>query len=302
MQRRTFSAQTKLEAVNAVIDGASIKSVSEGLTLHENVLRRWIKDFKSKGALTFENGGTETSNASEIERLKKQVAKLKAERDALAKGKRPPTLKNSVTRGILLDATEQIMVEEGYAAVSTRRVAKKVGVTPALVHYYFSTTDDLLLAAFRRKKELHDLGVTAALASDNPIRGLWNFYNDTHRTAIGIEFRAMVNNRKVIRHELANDIEESRRAQIAGLTDYFRRIELDQSIISPVSLAVLISNMGRSFVTEETLGVTYGHAETKRFIDRLLNDLEKLVAQYSFGSDGTTVQAARPRKRLAVAK
>ena len=38
------------------------------------------------------------------------------------------------------------MIDEGYAAVSTRRVAAKAGLTPPLVHYYFPTTDDLLLA------------------------------------------------------------------------------------------------------------------------------------------------------------
>ena len=53
----------------------------------------------------------------------------------------------AVTRGVLLDATERLMVLEGYAAVTTRRVAGEVGLTAALVHYYFPKTDDLLLAA-----------------------------------------------------------------------------------------------------------------------------------------------------------
>ena len=51
----------------------------------------------------------------------------------------------SETRFRLLDITERVMIEDGYASVSSRRVAKDAGVTPALVHYYFATIDDLFL-------------------------------------------------------------------------------------------------------------------------------------------------------------
>ena len=63
---------------------------------------------------------------------------------------------NSATRALILDATEQLIREEGYAAVSTRRVAAKAGLKPSLVHYYFTTTDDLLLAMSRRGAEESD--------------------------------------------------------------------------------------------------------------------------------------------------
>ena len=55
-------------------------------------------------------------------------------------------LENSKTRTHLLDAAEQLMREEGYAAVTSRRVAAKAGLKPQLVHYYFRTMDDLFIA------------------------------------------------------------------------------------------------------------------------------------------------------------
>src|SRR5277367_6720993 len=61
-----------------------------------------------------------------------------------------PDAKN---RGVLLDAAEQLMFQEGYAAVTSRRVAEKAALKPQLVHYYFRTMDDLFLAAFRRRAE-----------------------------------------------------------------------------------------------------------------------------------------------------
>ena len=40
---------------------------------------------------------------------------------------------DSKTRAVLLDATEQLMLEEGYAAVSSRRVARTAGLNAGLV-------------------------------------------------------------------------------------------------------------------------------------------------------------------------
>ena len=61
-----------------------------------------------------------------------------------------PDAKN---RGVLLDAAEQLLLEEGYAAVTSRRVAERAGLKPQLVHYYFRTMEDLFLAVFRRRAE-----------------------------------------------------------------------------------------------------------------------------------------------------
>ena len=61
--------------------------------------------------------------------------------------------KDSLTRTKLLDAAERLMLEEGYAAVTSRRVGRKAGISSQLVHYYFRTMDDLFLEVFRRRAE-----------------------------------------------------------------------------------------------------------------------------------------------------
>ncbi len=45
----------------------------------------------------------------------------------------------------LLDAAEHLLVEVGYAAITTRRLAERAGVNHGLVHYYFGSMEDLLL-------------------------------------------------------------------------------------------------------------------------------------------------------------
>ena len=83
-----------------------------------------------------------------------------------------PDAKN---RGVLLDAAEQLLLEEGYAAVTSRRVAERAGLKPQLVHYYFRTMEDLFLEVFRRRAE-EGLGVLrTALKSPQPLWALWRF-------------------------------------------------------------------------------------------------------------------------------
>jgi AcrR family transcriptional regulator len=69
----------------------------------------------------------------------------------------------------MLDATIQIMLEEGYAAATSRRVAALAGVNRPLVHYYFPTMDDLYLAVFRRGAAANLDRQQQALASDRPL-------------------------------------------------------------------------------------------------------------------------------------
>jgi AcrR family transcriptional regulator len=53
----------------------------------------------------------------------------------------------------LIEATAQVMLDEGYASATSRRVAAKAGVKAALVHYYFPSMDDLFVAVLREKAE-----------------------------------------------------------------------------------------------------------------------------------------------------
>src|SRR5580700_3956536 len=110
-----------------------------------------------------------------------------------------PDAKN---RGVLLDAAEQLMLEEGYAAVTSRRVAAQAGLKPQLVHYYFRTMDDLFLAVFRRRAEENVTRAERALATDGSLRALWQLNADPRGARFNIEFVALANHRKAIRTEM----------------------------------------------------------------------------------------------------
>jgi transposase len=86
MGRRTFSREYKLEAVRLVRDrGVSVAQAARDLGVHENVLRKWVKDRDADPKQAFPGQGQMKPEQAELERLRREVAKLKAERDILKK-------------------------------------------------------------------------------------------------------------------------------------------------------------------------------------------------------------------------
>jgi transposase len=63
--------------------GVAVKQAARDLNVHENVLRKWVKDFASDPQHAFPGHGQMKPEQLEIERLRREVQKLKAERDIL---------------------------------------------------------------------------------------------------------------------------------------------------------------------------------------------------------------------------
>ena len=84
MQRRKFSREFKVEAVKLVRErGVSVAQAGRDLGVHENVLRKWVKEFGSDPVQAFPGHGQMKPEQLEIERLRREVNNLKAERDIL---------------------------------------------------------------------------------------------------------------------------------------------------------------------------------------------------------------------------
>ncbi len=86
MQRRRFGREFKIEAVRLIRErGVSAAQAARDLDVHENVLRKWVKEFAADPGQAFPGHGQMKPEQLEIEKLRREVAKLKAERDILKK-------------------------------------------------------------------------------------------------------------------------------------------------------------------------------------------------------------------------
>lgn len=177
------------------------------------------------------------------------------------------------TRRRLLDATAQIMHDEGYAAATSRRVAAKAGIRQPLVHYYFPTMDDLFLAVLRAGADVALDQMRAALTDNNPLRALWVLNSDPRRSVLNTEFMALANHRKVIGVELKAYAERVRDMETAAVAMVLRGQGVDLNAYPPVVISMLIAQIARSLCNEDAVGVTLGHDDMRRFVEQQIDAL-----------------------------
>jgi AcrR family transcriptional regulator len=178
------------------------------------------------------------------------------------------------TRTTILDAAETLMVDEGYAAVTSRRVAAAAGVNSALVYYYFDTMDGLFIALFRRGADRSFDRLEAVLASPHPLWQFWDLIHDPSNSARTMEFIALANHRKAIQSEIADYSRRFRKRELELLTGVLADYGLDPERWPPASIVLSLSGISRFLLIEQAFGVDVGHADTIAVIEREIRALE----------------------------
>lgn len=87
-QRKTYTAEYKREAVAQTrLPNATVEGVARALGISSGSLHRWIRAEKEAGAVAFPGQGKQALSAeqAEIQRLRKELAIAKEEREILVK-------------------------------------------------------------------------------------------------------------------------------------------------------------------------------------------------------------------------
>lgn len=181
---------------------------------------------------------------------------------------------NSKTREELLEAAEQVMREEGYAAVTSRRIAEYAGLKPQLVHYYFRNMDELFLALLQRLADAHLIEFARALASEKPLRALWEISSNPETAAMTTEFLALANHRKAIGAEFVKLNRRMRNMQVEVFKQVLQKAGFDLQEYPPETLAVALESLARGIAIESAYGITLSHAKTHALVERYLRKFE----------------------------
>jgi len=83
-QRRIYSLEFKLKAVELSNERGSLVSVANELNVSTDNIKRWKKEF-NKGKLTNKSVTIKSPEEQELIRLRKELADIKLERDILKK-------------------------------------------------------------------------------------------------------------------------------------------------------------------------------------------------------------------------
>jgi AcrR family transcriptional regulator len=184
------------------------------------------------------------------------------------------TSARAAAEAALFDAAERLLVEVGYAGITTRRLAEEAGVNHGLVHYYFGSNENLLVQMLERFTARLIARQEALYAADAPFAEKWRtamahlMSDDVAYEKVWLELQAMGWNNAELRERLARVNDEWRRVLTQAFEVPHRELGMTIPLDALVSL-VMTFNIG---VMVERLGdIDSGHRQLLDWIDGWLS-------------------------------
>jgi AcrR family transcriptional regulator len=183
------------------------------------------------------------------------------------------------TEEAFLDAAERLLVEVGYAGITTRRLAQEANANHGLVHYYFGSMENLLVRVLERFTERLIARQRAMYAADIPFIEKWRQamrYLDEDAASgyqkVWYELQALAWNRPELRKRVAHVTEE----WYGVLTEAFEDARREHGIDMPLdALVTLVATFNQGLILERLSGVDRGHRALLDWIDEWLEGGER---------------------------
>jgi AcrR family transcriptional regulator len=186
----------------------------------------------------------------------------------------PAAEKRSAAEEALLEAAERLLIDVGYAGITTRRLAEEAGVNHGLVHYYFGSNENLMVRALARFTDRLIARQRELYEGDAPWVEKWRtamrylVAEDRAYEKVWMELQALGWNNAALRDRLAAVNAEWRAVLTAGFAQPHRDLGLEMPLPALVSL-VMTFNTG--IIVERLGGIETGHAELLEWIDSWLS-------------------------------
>ena len=184
---------------------------------------------------------------------------------------RRPRAATPEKRRRILDAAELIMLEDGYATVTSRRLESETGLK---VHYHFGSIDELFIAIVRRRGERNVARLADALASPEPLRSWWRLASDRRGSRLLVEITTAANHRPALQAEVAAFARETRRMQIDALDTILAEYGIDRQEFPPALVAAAMQGLAFAMAYDQVAGFDTAQTEAADGMDRLLVRLE----------------------------
>jgi AcrR family transcriptional regulator len=188
------------------------------------------------------------------------------------------------SREALLDAAERLLVDVGYAGITTRVLAREAGVNPGLVHYYFGSIDEVLLQVLERFTGQLIERQRAMYSAEGPFIDKWRAamrYLDVDMESgyqkVWLELQALSWNRPELRDRVAQVIDEWRDVLVDAFGQAMHEYGIDRRRYPTEAVVALVGTFNIGMILERHGGVDRGHEALLRLIDRWLEQLEAEV-------------------------
>ena len=179
----------------------------------------------------------------------------------------------------LLDAAERLLVDVGYAGITTRRLAEEAGVNNGLVHYYFGSIENLLVRTLERFTDRLIARQRALYADpDIPFIEKWRtamrflLSEDVEYEKVWYELQALAWNRPELRERVEHVDAEWRSVLHEALAEPRKRYGIEMPLDALVSLVITFNE---GIILERLSGIEAGHDALLEWIDRWMEAKEK---------------------------
>jgi AcrR family transcriptional regulator len=193
--------------------------------------------------------------------------------ETVAKDVAGRTAGRSAVEDSFLDAAERLLVEVGYAGITTRRLAEEARANHGLVHYYFGSMENLLVRTLERFTERLIERQRAMYAQDIPFVDKWRqamqyLDEDLPYEKVWLELQAFAWNRPELRARVERVNAEWR----AVLLEAFEQARREHGIDMPLQpLVSLVVTFQIGIMVERLGGIETGHRELLEWIERWLD-------------------------------
>jgi TetR/AcrR family transcriptional regulator len=190
------------------------------------------------------------------------------------------TRQRGETEQRFLDAAERLLVEIGYAAITTRKLADEAGANLGLVHYYFGSMEEVFFQVLERFTAQLIARQRAMYSGPGRYIDKWREamrYLDEDRPyqKIWWELQAMAWNRPEFQPRVARVHRAWREAMRGAVTEALKRYKLDDGELSTEAWVTLIVTVNEGIILERLSGIDRGHRELLTDIDRWLESKEQ---------------------------
>jgi AcrR family transcriptional regulator len=160
-------------------------------------------------------------------------------------------VQSSQTRSQLIAAASEIVREKGYLSLTTRELAKRVGLTRYIVHYYFGTMEELIVALIQRDNETMRTQVAQELRSDEPLRAIAAVTQRASKDSL--ELMALAARNEKVRSEIASQMSEFNALARQALECHLQSRGI-RSDVPPSVMVALITGASNIMAVEPALG------------------------------------------------
>jgi AcrR family transcriptional regulator len=182
----------------------------------------------------------------------------------------------------ILDGAESLLVEVGYAAITTRKLAERAGVNHGLIHYYFGSMEEVFVQVLERYTAQLTARQREMYASELPFIEKWRAAmahlvddDEADYQKIWFELQAMSWSRPEMRARVGRILTEWQSVLEPAFRAGLRELGVDPRRYPVEAVVSLVVTFNEGVILERLMGVDSGHAQLLNMIDRMLVRLQR---------------------------